>query len=150
MSETFRFQPGLAYGQKGAKDTSSSVDHELELTYLELPLLGVLSLPTEGAVGLHVFAGPAIGFELGCKWSGEGQETLDCSDGNVEIGTKSLDVGFSLGAAVSFATSESMSFFVDVYYTLGLTNIREDAGEDESVKNRSMGIDLGLAFRRGG
>lgn len=51
---------------------------------------------------------------------------------------------------MSFATSESMSFFVDVYYTLGLTNIREDAGEDESVKNRSMGIDLGLAFRRGG
>ena len=151
VSETFRVQPGLGFVQKGAKDSSSSGDVTLELDYLEIPILGVFSVPSEGPVGFHLYAGPTIAFEAGCSVKGEDDGVsvdLDCTDDVVE--TKSTDIGLALGAAISYATSETMGLFLSAGYGLGLTNIADGEDDDQTAKNRVLAIDVGLSFRVGG
>jgi len=155
ISETFRIQPGLNYAQKGAADTEDGVDVALELDYVEVPILGVFSVPSDGPVGLHLFGGPVLGFEVGCTLSGEQggvSVDFDCDADDAGIDTKSFDLGVALGAAVSYATSETMSLFVSGQYGIGLTNIADDPdGEsDDTAKNRSFGVNVGVAFRLGG
>jgi hypothetical protein len=149
VSESFRLQPGISLVQKGAKDSEDDVT--LELDYLEVPILGVFSLPSEGPVGVHFFAGPTIAFERKCSVTGEDEGIsldVDCEASGVE--TKSTDIGVALGAALSYATSETMNLFLAAGYGLGLSNVADGEDDDQTAKNRVFGIDVGLSFLVGG
>jgi hypothetical protein len=154
LSETFRIQPGLGYAQRGGGESEQGVDVTLNLDYIEIPVMGVFSVPSEGPVGVHVFGGPMFAFEVGCSLSGkEGgiSVDLDCESQGSDIRTKSFELGVALGAAVSYATSETMSIFGSAHYGLGLTDINDDPDSDgrETVKHRGLAVTVGLAFRRG-
>jgi hypothetical protein len=151
LSETFRVQPGLSFVQKGASESQGSESVSLELDYFEIPILGVFSIPSEGPVGFHVFGGPTIAFEAGCSISGQDDGVsvdLDCTDDLIQ--TKSIDFGLGVGAAVSYATSETMNLFLSAFYGLGLTNIADAPDDDQTAKNRALGIDVGVSFVVGG
>ena len=150
LGETFRIQPGIGYAQKGAKETLGSAEAALEIDYIEVPVLGVFSPAMDGAVGFHLCGGPYLGLETGCSISGEeGGVSLDADCEEADIDTKSVDFGAVLGAALSYATSETMSVFVAASYGLGLANVA-DSEQDDSAKHRSFGAQIGLAFRTGG
>jgi hypothetical protein len=90
----FGLQPELMYVTKGTKFSESelgmSVEAEMKLDYVEIPVLLVLPFGTGAGIAPHVYAGPAFAFEVGCTVgiSGAGfpgggfNASTDCDDGD--------------------------------------------------------------------
>ena len=147
LSEAVDLQIGGAYVQKGYKISQflgETIDFDLKLDYLELTALAKPSFPMGGDMSFHLLGGPALGVSLGCSESERGG-TEDCSDF-----VASLDLGVLVGAGIQMG-----SLRVDGAYTLGVMNV--DATEEEadvegpdSVKNRSMSIQVAYVIPIGG
>jgi hypothetical protein len=109
--------------------------------YLHIPILLRARLMKEGKFVPVVFAGPAMGFLLSAKESGENFKPL----------FKSTDFGadFGLGAEIGMG---KMKGLIDLRYYMGLTNAfsRPDieilAPIDLSMKNRGFVLTAGLIF----
>lgn len=154
------FQPGLSFVQKGAEITGEfeggeEVTVALDLDYVEMPLLLKYVFPTTGSLGVHLFAGPALAFEVGCKvgLASEGIDvSIDCDQGEdegFEVTTKSFDLGALVGGGVSVPMGGASLLF-EASYNFGLANIADtDEGEDDSVKNRALYLSAGIAFPMG-
>lgn len=155
LATNLSFQPGLQYVQKGAEvsavEDGMEVSLGIDLAYLEIPLLLRYAFPTDGPVGVHLFAGPALGFEASCEVGVEGggfRASFDCDQGeevDFAFDTKSLDVGALFGGGLSFEAGPG-ALLVEGSYNLGLTNLAEDADEGESVKNRAFYVTAGYTF----
>lgn len=154
LGEVLALQPELLYTQKGAEaeDTAEGITANLNLDYLEVPVLLLARIPVEQSpVRPVVFAGPAVAFELTCELEGQSNgtsATADCDDAAFEdeLATKSVDVGAVFGAGVDFDLSDQAVFTLEGRYTLGLTNI-QDTEVEEEVKNRVLSFLAGIGFR---
>lgn len=145
ISEIMYLTPGLYYVQKGAEYEAGGVESSIDLTYLEVPvLLQVMLTGADRPLGLSVFAGPSLAFEIGCDITLE-DFSGDCDD---EIETKSLDIGALFGAGVSFPVSERVALLVNGGMDLGLTSIDDSAG-DNDIKNSAFFLNVGLGFPLG-
>lgn len=147
ISEIIYLTPGLYYVQKGAEYEEAGLESAIELTYLEVPiLLQVMLTGPDRPLGLSVFAGPSLAFEIGCDISFE-ELSGDCDDEG-EIETKSLDIGALFGAGVSFPVGERVALLVNGGMDLGLTSI-DDSAADNDVKNSTFFLNVGLGFPLG-
>ena len=154
VAESWAIRPGIYYVQKGAEATDAGGTLELNLDYVELPVLLEYRIPTEGALGVHLFGGPAVAFEVSCELelSGSGvSATVDCTDPNLDGGfqTSSVDFGIMLGGGLRFSAGGSVDLVVEGSYNLGLTSI-DDSPEDNDIKNRAFQINAGLSIPVGG
>lgn len=151
LSGNLFFQPGFGLTQKGAEISADEGTIGLHIDYLEIPLLFKYAFPTSGSLGVHVMGGPALAFELSCDISLEAEgfsADFACDEGDaedVEIGTKSFDVGALLGGGVSFPMG-GVRLTLEGFYNLGLANIVDDAADDETAKNRALYLTAGVAF----
>jgi hypothetical protein len=144
MHEMFAIQPEVLYTMKGAKMEESIMGETLyvwvNLTYLEIPVLAKLQIPTQGGVKPSIFAGPALGIKLSGKikaeYAGESEEE-DIED------MKNTDLGLVIGGGIDFGLGKGM-LIVDLRYTLGLSSISEF--EDEDVKNGVFSLMVGISF----
>ncbi|QZT37327.1 PorT family protein [Halosquirtibacter xylanolyticus] len=155
--ESFRFQPGLSFVQRGAKGSVTTVytttdvggnristrevesgDVDMILNYLEIPVnisYKVLDF-NQGNSALSIFVEPSLGFCLSGKLKYE-----DSSD-DFEIGSddtddiKTINFGIKLGASVQVGKFEPY-----IGYDLGLNDITP-ASQD--MMNR--GFYLGVAY----
>lgn len=126
------------------------MEGSIALDYLEIPMLLIVGLPTDGSVSPHVSVGPAVAFETGCSIEASSMgvtASVDCGAG--EIATKSMDFGVMGGVGVDIAASPSMALTFDVAYTLGLTGL-DDSADPEDLKNRAWSFTAGIAFPLGG
>jgi hypothetical protein len=126
---------------------------QLELDYLEVPVLLRLALPA-GTVSPFLFAGPAASFELGCSMSislGGFEESGDCDDVDEEMGSierRKLDVAALVGGGVGFPLGAGNLLF-QARYSLGLLDLNESENGDVSIKNRSFSLSAGFALPLG-
>ena len=140
ISETFAIQPEVLYTMKGAKFEETidgeTMKFEMNLSYLEVPVLLKLMIPTSGGVKPSLFAGPTLAIKLSSKtklkYAGQTEEE-DIED------MKDTDFGLIIGAGVDFGT---LTF--DLRYNLGLTTISDI--EDEDVKNGVISLIVGYSF----
>ena len=140
ISETFVIQPEVLYTMKGAKFEETidgeTMKFEMNLSYLEIPVLVKFMIPTPGGVKPNLYAGPALAIELSSKtklvYAGETEEE------DIEE-TKDTDFGLIIGAGVDFG-----NLTVDLRYVLGLTTIFDE--EDEDVKNGVISLIVGYSF----
>ena len=147
IGEIIGVSTGLYYVQKGFSDDVGDV--ELGLDYLEVPiLLRVTALGGDDAVGVNLFLGPTLAFEIGCEADFEGFGSVDCDEDD-EFPTKGFDLGLAFGAGVTFPVSDAMSLFGTAIYDFGLRSI-DDSGVDFDIKNETVLLDVGVAFRLGG
>lgn len=158
LSGGLSFQPGIGLAQKGAK-LSDTVDGEevslgINLDYIEVPLLFRFAFPTSGSLGVHLLAGPALAFEVGCGLAFEGEGAsldIDCDQGgeeDFEVDTESFDYGAMFGAGITFPLG-GMTGTLEALYNLGLANIAGGDGEDTS-KNRTIYLTAGIQIPLGG
>ena len=122
---------------------------DLELTYLELPLLARLVWP-RGQVRPAVFGGPAVGIRIGCDFllitadttrstCGEAEET----PGFVDVSqVRPWDLGWVAGGAVELYLPRT-TLSLQGRYTEGLRSVLE-GGVD--LKNRGVAVLFGLTF----
>lgn len=147
INEMFAVQTEFLFSMKGAKlgekvrtdeygniiETSSIRD---VLNYLEIPVLGKLSVLPQGRVRPNLFAGPFFALKLTGKHKVGSQET-DLEN------LKDTDYGLVVGGGADFEFGQGQ-LTVDARYTLGLAKIY-DSPIDE--KNRVISVMLGYSFQ---
>jgi hypothetical protein len=146
------------YVQKGGQETEDGVTIKFKGDYFELLLPLTLTIPIENSpLTPRLYAGPAIGFEVGCKLSAEGggmSESVDCDaisditgDTSDNIETESTDYGVFFGGGLDYAVGNG-AITLDFLYNLGLGDITKE--ESEEVKNQVIQIFAGYKFFLGG
>lgn len=152
----FGIQTGVGLSQKGAEDdTDPAATVDVDLSYIEVPLLLTLDIPTGPApVNPRIFAGPQVSFETTCELGVEGggtSATFDCGDqslGEMAFDTKGTDVGLVFGGGLDFGLGGPVALTVDGRYDLGLTDINDIADPNPAeVKNRTFSASAGLLIR---
>jgi len=115
------------YVQRGGTSvrfvTSASTEFvDVDLDYVEVPLLIKAAIPMSGSWTARVYGGLAIAFELSCSVAPAGSPGESC--GSTELGLNSNSTEWSLpfGATFSYALSGGSSLGVDLRYVLGVSS----------------------------
>lgn len=136
------------YAQAGTNITDSDgIDTfrlELRLHEIQIPVLFTVAAMSNDTSSVHLFAGPTFGFKAGDsnKQFFNGTE-FPLEEGDVDI--KTNDTGITFGGLIGIK-----KFFIDVRYTIGLTNINGDVDndpEEPNVKTRQFAIAFGYYFK---
>lgn len=140
IGKIFAIQPEVLYTMKGAKFEQTilgeTMTFKMNLSYLEIPVLVKLMIPTLGGIKPSLFAGPAVAIKLSGKtkleYAGQTEEE------DIE-NMKDTDFGLIIGAGVDFG-----KLTVDLRYVLGLTAIEEEAVFE--TKNGVISLIVGYSF----
>jgi len=127
-------QPEALYVQKGtgAGASTTFISGDLELTYVEVPVLVRFDLPLPGIRPFGV-AGPMVAFKLECSVGG-----TDCGDD-----VPNQDYGVALGAGVRLGGVLGLTF--EGRYTWGLKDIN-DVGAGIDHRTRTFVALAGISF----
>lgn len=129
VSQSVYFRPEFLYSQKGTQSTiyfdGEPIDVRGKVDYIEVPLLFDVVFPTNASVSPHITVGPSFAYNVLAKVEGA-NTSFDVSN------VASTDVGLVLGGGLAFGSQKSL-FFVDVRYTLGLTQIFKDLGPGDVI-----------------
>ena len=152
VSSTFTIQPELLFLNKGAKFTQSTKavgGGSFRLDYLEVPLLLRYDF-SRGVVAPHIYAGPSVGFNVGCGieyrgTTGSAGANTDCGEDNFK--PKTLDYGLTVGGGLDFNLG-GLALTGGARYGIGLADIRNDnSGEFKSrVNNGVLSLYVGVLF----
>jgi len=135
-------QPEVLYTQKGTKweEVFMGGTWNINLNYLEIPVLFKVIMPIQGMIKPHLFVGPYFAYNLTAKvktyYYGQSEEI------DVDEETKDGDFGAVFGGGIDFGLPAGKIVF-DARYSLGLTTIDEEGSD---VKNNVFSFMLGYAF----
>lgn len=132
LADQLGLQPELVFSTQGAKFKSGNIDAELNLNYINVPLLFQYMFDN----GFRLQAGPQLGFLVGAKVK------VGNTDTDVKDDFNSVDVGLGLGMSYVHPAS---GFGFDARYNLGLSNI-SDSGTGTST-NRGFQIGVFYLFK---
>ena len=137
----FAVQTGAAFSRKGVVIAAG----DLNLDYLEMPLLLVVNLPLgDASVQPRLFGGGSFGFELDCELDPPGDAAASACAGT-EIGeTPSVDVGVRFGGGLDVRLQRDAAMILDVGWELGVTDL--DPGASVELKNRNLYVSGGFMF----
>jgi hypothetical protein len=139
------FRPELLFSLKGGRTLTDTALLDIELAYLELPMLAKVVLSRKRFRPL-LFAGPAPSLQIGCNVQvivGDHSDRTTCNGPDQSSLFRSLDVGAVVGGGLEIRWPGSGSALaVEARYTAGLRSVLDDA----DVKNRALGILVALAF----
>ncbi len=125
------FQPMIL--GKGAEqdETENFFEAEIKLSYIELPIL-FRYLFGSGNVRPFVEAGPSIGFLSSAEVEfGDGDEI------DIENQVKSTDFSIVFGGGAELPVGNNSAFVV-FRYAAGLSNVGEDADDDDDLKTKGI------------
>ena len=140
-------RPELLYSGKGFRLIDGADEADLEINYIEIPVLVRVNLAPEGQVQPVIFAGPAVSFEASCEVEGtvEGFDVeADCDDPEIELLRKSTDVSVLLGAGLDFDVGGAV-ILVEGTYDIGLRAL-EDDDSDGNTKSRVFALRAGVGI----
>lgn len=123
LASQFALQPEITYSMQGANYTESGADFDLNLDYINVPLLFQYMFDN----GFRIQAGPQIGFLISAK-----AEDLDVKD---QFNT--LDLG--LGVGVSYVHPPT-GFGIDARYNHGFSNINDGDGDESFNRGLQFGV----------
>lgn len=101
---------------------SSTEFFDVDLDYIEVPLLIKAALPMSGAWTARVYGGLAIAFELSCSVAPAGAAGQSCGSTLLGLTSNSTEWSVPLGATFSYALSSGSSLGVDLRYVLGVSS----------------------------
>ena len=117
---------------------------DIELAYLELPVLARLSLP-KGRIRPAVFGGPSIGVQIGCDFlitiPPADSTRVTCGQDNFS-GVREWDFGWIAGAAVEMHFPRT-TLALQGRYSAGFRSVLEGSVD---LRNRGMALLFGLSF----
>lgn len=118
---------GGYYSEKGFGLTGSS--DRVRLSYIEVPVMGVVRLPfLERVIGPRVYGGINGGYEVSCSTEGLVSSSL-CDE------TNKFDFGLKGGIGL-----QVLFFGLDFAYTYGLTDVAKE--EAVKINNRAWSLAL--------
>ena len=132
-------QLGGQYSQAGTKQNEGDVSGLLRLSYLDVPLVAKVYIPTKGSpVMPYLYAGGFVGFEVDCSLRLEGTVTveLDCET----VGMKrETNYGAVFGGGTDVRVGPG-AVTLDAEYAIGLRNIADDPGMEAHSRVFSIAV----------
>jgi hypothetical protein len=149
-------QLGAYYVQKGSSDTGEGITADVELDYIDVPLLLAFLLNRTGELSGYINTGGALGILRSCQFSVRAQGasiSTDCEsfqDGTFLISTDKIDVGFVLGGGVEWDQGP-LIFTLDTRATFGLMeafriHAVDFPDDDDRGQNLNLALMAGVAF----
>jgi hypothetical protein len=148
INEQFGIQIEGLYMSKGAKSKEdlgggTPEDVTYKFDYIEFPVFLAVRFPAGEKLAFDIFAGPTFGFNVKAEAEARGT-TVDFKDE-----TKGFEFGAAFGGGFYYML-DSFSILADVRYGMGATTIVKDVdGQSSDVKNKGIGIMVGVAFPLG-
>ncbi|MEO7998702.1 MAG: porin family protein [Gemmatimonadaceae bacterium] len=152
VGASFDVQPEFLFLNKGAKfnrPTAAAGGGSFRLDYLEVPVLLRYDF-SRGVVAPHVYAGPSIGFNVGCAVEFRGTNNssganTDCNEDDFK--PKTLDYGVTVGGGVDFNLG-GIGATAGARYGIGLADIRNDNSTEfkSRVNNGVLSLYVGVLF----
>jgi hypothetical protein len=142
ISGRLSFRPELLFSLKGGRTQTGSALLDIELAYLEMPMLAKYSF-SRRRVRPVIFSGPALSLQIGCDvqfTAAEQASRSTCGEGTFSL-FRSFDVGVVAGGGVEVRWPQS-AIALETRYTAGLRSIL-DASD---VRNRAYGLVVALTF----
>lgn len=141
ISEHVGLQAEVIYNSLSQKFKDQDLQREINVRYVNIPLMLSLNTGTSKTVNLRVVLGPQIGLNMGSSISGSGtsSDTL-----KTVIAVKKSDFGFAYGAGLGFALNSSHSIRLDIGFrgVYGFVNISDNTQTTTSdsyyVLNRAV------------
>ncbi len=139
ITENFKLQTEVNYDQKGSEYENVTNTYE----YITVPVLAKLSLGKSLRTPLHfnIYAGPYAGFLLNAETEISDVENNSLTIDNTD-NTNSTEVGLMSGFSILYPLGNS-NIFLDFRLGLGLNEFDKN---DDSLRNKYFGINLGLEF----
>lgn len=134
ISQNVALNLAVNYTQKGGSGLTGSglldaESVELDLNYIEAPLLAELLLPFSGTWELMAYGGIAAGYNVTCKAKLGGGSKESCKD--TALGGAKLEWGLPVGGGLSYDVGGGEMIVFDVRYTWALN----DAVKNANVRN---------------
>lgn len=134
VSQFLALNLGVNYAQKGGAGLTGtglldSERVELDLKYIELPLLAEIRLPFGASWGLMAYGGISAAFNVGCKASLGGGSKESCKD--TALGGPKTEWGLPVGGGLTYVLPDGESVVFEVRYTWGQSDVVKNA----SIKN---------------
>ena len=134
INEKLHFQPEVLYSTQGTKISTSGVDFNFNLDYINIPVMAKYYVADK----FNIQAGPQLGFLIAATASNNGNSI------NVKENFKSFDFGLNFGLGYDIGTN----ILLDVRYNLGLAGLSKQAvpaGEKDG-SNRVLSLSFGYKF----
>jgi hypothetical protein len=149
-SGVFSFEPGVLVTTKGTSTTSGGEETRLKLDYIELPILGMITIGPSNKVRPFVGAGPVIGLEMRCRievLAENTKEEVGCDLPNsATFDRHKVDLSVAGLAGVDYALPSSRRLGLQARYTHGLRNISDSEDPDLEIRNRALSVFLTFSF----
>lgn len=127
ISQQFALQPELVYSGQGAQYTVAGQDANINLGYVNVPLLFQYMFDN----GFRLQAGPQLGFLVSAKSEVNNNST------DVKDNFEGIDLGLGIGASYINPTS---NVGVDIRYNVGLSNINENGSTNYYNRGLQAGV----------
>ena len=114
------------------KYKDGDLDREINVRYVNIPLLLSLNTGKSNPVNLKIEAGPQVGFNVGASIASSGDASSDTLQ--TVLTTKKSDFGFAYGAGLEFALNSSRTIRLDLGFrgVYGFVNISNTSQTTET------------------
>jgi hypothetical protein len=154
MNDNFGVQSGLLWGRRGGDGELTlrgdiaglgvvdlTADATMTLDYVDIPILGMVTLPAGESTSFRVMAGPVLAFNS----KAEAEISLLGESFSEDIGdiVKSVDIEGLVGAGMVFHLT-TLDLIVDARYAFGFSSIDDET--DLDIKNAGVTLLAGLGI----
>ncbi len=143
LHDIFAIRPELLFSLKGGSTVANigeETNIDIELAYIELPVLFRVSFPT-GSIRPVLFGGPALAIQIGCDFSFSVDSTRSTCGEDSLNNVRSWDFGLVAGGGVEKRLRRA-TIALEARYTAGTRSILEDV----DLRNRAFGLVLAVTF----
>lgn len=134
FTDAVSFQPEFLFTQKGAKLEEFGDEFDVDVDFIQIPLLLKLKAPT-GGTRPFVVVGPAFGFKTSATTSLNGVEE------DIDDDTESVEFSGIIGGGLEVGPG-----ILEVRYDYGFNDLDKD--EFSEARSRTFSVLFGIAFGR--
>jgi hypothetical protein len=149
-SALFSVPVGVTWTQKGGSgETAAGVPFELGSSYLEIPVMLNLTVPYGDSQRLGFYGGVAVGFQLSCDVTREG-ETVECGETEIfDTDPESVEWSIPFGIEYDFQLANGHFLGLDLRYTYGLSDIMTSSTVELMNRGWQFLVSWGVPIRGG-
>lgn len=146
-------QSELIYNSLSQKYKDEDLDREINVKYLNIPILFSLNTGKANPVNLNFVFGPQLGFNMGSSIKKSGSGSSDTL--TYVLATRRSDLGLAYGAGLEFMLNDTRTIRMDLGFrgVYGLININNNQADSESTtyivdqtKIRTKSGYIGISF----
>lgn len=125
-------QAEVIYNSLSQKFVDQELEREINLRYVNIPLLVSLNTGKSKPVNLNAVFGPQIGFNVGSSITSSGGTSSDTL--TTVLAIKKSDIGFAYGAGLEFALNSTRSIRLDIGFrgVYGFVNVSNTSQTTET------------------